>query len=49
MHIPIFIQILNHICNKGKYMNAVEEFEIYEAFKNTKKQNVKRPILVVLI
>ena len=24
-----------HICNKGQYMNALEEFEIYKAYNNS--------------
>ena len=28
-----------YLCNKGRYMNAAEEFEIYKAFK-TNQSNV---------
>ena len=26
--------ILLHVCNKGRYMDAIEEFEIYKAYNN---------------
>ena len=29
-----------HICKKGRYMSAVEEFEIYKAFKNKNTKEV---------
>ena len=29
-----------HMCKKGRYMSAVEEFEIYKAFKETNTQKV---------
>ena len=29
-----------HICKKGRYMSAVEEFEIYKAFKDTNTKEI---------
>ena len=29
-----------HICRKGNYMNAIEEYEIYKAYKNKKTEEV---------